>query len=43
MIYMEFYTRHTSMPMSLNGTEHMYIVTARVHNDVLYGFKLNCA
>jgi hypothetical protein len=31
MIYMEFHTRRTNMPMSLNGTEHMYIVTARVH------------
>jgi hypothetical protein len=31
MIYIEFHTRGINIPMSLNGTEHMYIVTARVH------------
>jgi hypothetical protein len=31
MIYMKFHTRRSNMPMSLNETVHMYIVTARVH------------
>jgi hypothetical protein len=31
MIYVEFYARRTYMPMSLNRTEHMYIITARLH------------
>jgi len=30
MIYVKFYTRRTYMPMSLNGIEHMYTVTARL-------------
>jgi hypothetical protein len=30
MIYVEFYARHTYMPISLNGIEHMYIVTGRL-------------
>jgi hypothetical protein len=27
----EFHVRRTYMPMSLNGTEHRYIVKARLH------------
>jgi hypothetical protein len=42
MFYDVFMTRYISMPMSLNGTEHMYIVTASAYN-VLYGAELNCA
>jgi hypothetical protein len=40
MIYMEFHTRHTNMPMSLNGTEYMYIVTARVYIMVYMALRL---
>jgi hypothetical protein len=31
MVYMEFNARRINMSMSLNGTKHMYIVTAIVH------------
>jgi hypothetical protein len=31
MFYTEFHARHIDMPMSLNGTEHMHMVTNRVH------------
>jgi hypothetical protein len=39
MFYMEFHARRIDMPMSLNGTGHMYMVMARVHitlHKVLY-------
>ncbi len=28
---MEFHVRRINMPMSLNRTEHMYIITVRLH------------
>jgi hypothetical protein len=31
MIYVEIYARRTYMPMSLNETEHTYIIMARLH------------
>jgi hypothetical protein len=31
MIYVTFHARRINMPMSLNGIEHMYIITAGLH------------
>jgi hypothetical protein len=43
MIYMEFHTRPTNMPISLNGTKYMYIITTKVYMMFLYGVEFNCA
>jgi hypothetical protein len=31
IVYVIFHARRNKMPMSLNGTKHMYIITAGLH------------